>query len=239
VDFAQKPFRSYVFIEMNPARCRALRQRVESKEGQFKILEGDCNKHIASVFAEEKAHSLVFIDNEGLDVTWNTIEIILRAKTDTIINFPTAMIPRTTDSRTSSSLDRFYGDQSWRNAKDREGFLQIYMQKLKSRFKDLRGCEAYVSNIRVGTGSYFYDIILIVRMGPFVKAWDYLKKKLDWQDPRTIHTTLDILMNRVKCMDSFIDDLRREVTSIEHKPQKKKGANQTLEDYLSKSLTSG
>lgn len=161
----------------------------------------------------------------------------MTAKTDILINFPTAMIPRTTDNRTSSSLDRFYGDQSWKKAKDREGFLQIYMQKLKSRFKDLRGSEAYVSNIRVGTGSYFYDIILIVKMGPFVNAWDYLKKKLDWQDPKTIQTTLDILMNRVKRMDSFIDDLRQEVTSIKHEPQKRKGVKQTLEDYLSKGLT--
>lgn len=50
VNFAQKPFKSYVFIEINPARYRALRQRIQSTEGQFKILEGDCNKYIASVF---------------------------------------------------------------------------------------------------------------------------------------------------------------------------------------------
>jgi len=68
-------------------------------------------------------------------------------------------------------------------------------------------------------------------MGPFVKAWNYLKKKLDWQDPRIIQNTLDILMNRTTRMDSFIDDLKKEVTSIKQKPQKKR-VGQTLEDYI-------
>ena len=234
IAFAQKPFKSYVFIERNSKRWEALNERVNSinrLKGQCKVLERDCNKCIKSVFSEEKAHSLVFIDNEGLDVTWNTIEVVLRAKTDILINFPTAMAPRTADNRTSSSLDRFYGDQTWSDAYDREDFLQIYLQKLRNRFRILRGSEAYVSNIRVGTGAYFYDIILICKMGPFVKAWNYLKKKLDWQDPRIIQNTLDILMNRTTRMDSFIDDLKKEVTSIKQKPQKKT-VGQTLEDYI-------
>ena len=232
--FAQSPFKSYVFIEKNSKRCKALNERVSSikrLEGKYEILEGNCNERIKSVFTEEKAHSLVFIDNEGFDVYWNSIEVILRAKTDILINFPTAMVPRTTDDRTSSSLDRFYGDRTWLKGQDREDFLQIYMQKLKNRFRVLRGSEAYTSNIRVGTGSYFYDIILICKMGPFVKAWNYLKKKWDWQDPRIIQNTLDILMNRATSMDSFCDDLKKEVSSMKQKPQKRK-VEQTLEKYI-------
>ena len=167
-------------------------------------------------------------------MTWKTMEIILRAKTDILINFPTAMTSRTAIDRTSSSLDRFYGDRIWSDAQDREDFLQIYLQKLRNRFRVLRRSEAYVSNIRVGTGAYFYDVILICKMGPFVRAWDYLKKRLDWQDPKIIQNTLDILMNRATSMDSFIDNLRKEVTSIKQKPQKKR-VEHTLEKYIPES----
>jgi three-Cys-motif partner protein len=210
--FARTPFKSYVLIEVNPQRCEALNKRFKPIADQCKIIEGDCNKYVGSIFTEEKAHNLVFVDNEGFDVSWNTMEVILKAKTDVLINFPTSMVPRTADARTSSVLDQFYGDQSWLNAQNSEDFLQIYLQKLKSRFRELRKCEVYVSNVRVGTGSYFYDIVLVCKNGPFVNAWEYLKKKLDWQDQRTIKTTLDILMNRATRMDSFINDLKKEVT---------------------------
>jgi three-Cys-motif partner protein len=230
--FAQKPFKNYVLIEKDPERFDALNKRVKLIQGKCTVLPGDCNTQIESVFINEKAHSLVFIDNEGFNVIWNTVEVVLRAKTDTLINFPTSMVPRTAaESRTSASLDLFYGDRSWSSARTREDFLEIYMQKLKNRFTDLRKSVPYVSHVRVGTGSYFYDIILICKMGPFVNAWDYLKKKLDWQDPKTIETTLDILMNRATRMDSFIKDLRNEVTSIGAKPHKKK-TKQTLDQFI-------
>lgn len=233
-DFAREPFKSYVFIEKDPERCTALDQRASARftKGHVKILMGDCNKYIESVFAEEDVHSLVFIDNEGFDVTWNNIEVVLKAKTDIIINFPTSMVSRMTDSRTASSLNQFYGDRSWSDAQDREELLQIYLKKLKKRFRELRGSEGYVSSVRVGTGSYFYDIILVCRAGPFVNAWNYLKGKLNWQDPETIQITLDILMKRAMRMDTFIDDLRKEMSSIEKKPKKKK-TEQTLVKYMS------
>jgi len=196
-------------------------------------LEGDCNDYVESIFSEKSAHNLVFVDNEGFDVTWDSIEVILKANTDIIINFPTAMIPRATDPRTASSLDQFYGDNSWSGGQTRDDYLQIYKQKIENRFRNLRKRKAYVSSIRVGTGSYFYDIILVCRMGPFVRAWDYLKKRLDWQDPRVIQTTLDILKQRSKSMDEFLNDLKKEVGNIDKKSSKDKLQNRqtTLGDF--------
>jgi len=233
-NFARNPFKSYVFFETKSEMCKALSERVRLTEGKCRILNSDCNERIRSAFTDEKTHYLVFADNEGFDVVWNTIEVMLRAKTDILINFPTSMVPRTAaDTRTSSALDRFYGDKSWLEAQDREGYLQIYLQKLKNRFKELRRTDAYVSNIRVGTESYFYDIILVCKMGRFVEAWDWLKKKWDWRSPRIIENTLDILMNRATGMDLFMNDLNKEVTQFEPKPPKRK-KNKELTEYISK-----
>jgi len=43
------------------------------------------------IFSNYPYHNLVFIDNEGFDVEWKTIETVMKAKADIIINYPTAM----------------------------------------------------------------------------------------------------------------------------------------------------
>ncbi|RLI44107.1 hypothetical protein DRO69_08110 [Candidatus Bathyarchaeota archaeon] len=214
---ARKPFTKYIYIEKRHDRCEALRQRVSKLIGDKAcVLEGDCNEFIESILPEERrSHSLVFIDNEGFDVVWHTIEVILQANTDSLMLFPTSSIMRVAkNERTQSSLDNFFGCKSWRDANDEEESLEIYLQQLKRRFKELRGKEGYVSNVRVGSGQFFYDIVLICKKGPYVRAWEYLKKQLDWKNPEIIKTTLDILKGRATSMDWFLG-LQEKVASFE------------------------
>ena len=173
----------------------------------------------------------MFIDNEGFDVVWNTIEVILKANTDSLILFPTSSVMRVAKSEhAQSSLDNFFGGKSWKDANDEEKSLEIYLQQLKKRFKELRGNEGYVSNVRVGSGQFFYDIILICKKGPYVRAWEYLKKRLNWKNPAIIETALDILKGRAKRIDWFLD-LQGEVDSL--KPRRKKYKETTLDNFRS------
>lgn len=232
--FARNPFTNYVYVEKRRDRCRALRQRAAKLIGdKARVLEGDCNELVQSILPEEKrAHSLVFIDNEGFDAVWNTIEAILEANTDSLILFPTSSVMRVAKSeRTWSSLNRFYGSESWRDAQDEDDFLEIYLQQLKERFENLRKKEGYISNVRVGSGQFFYDIVLTCKKGPYVRAWEYLKKRLDWKDPRTIKTTLDILKGRATRIDWFLD-LQEKVASIKPKRRTERYKETTLDNFL-------
>lgn len=230
---AQNSFKKYIFVEKKHDRCEALKQRVTKLVGdRGQVVEGDCNEIILSILPKEKGvHSLVFIDNEGFNTVWKTMESILAANTDVLMLFPTCSIKRVTNERTRGALDRFYGNTSWRDAQNEEDFLRIYLQQLKERFEILRNKQVYISSVRVGTGQFFYDIVLICRKGPYTHAWDYLKKRLNWKDPRTIETTLDILKGRTTRIDWFLD-LQEKVASIRSERKTKKIKDASLNGFL-------
>lgn len=230
---AQNPFTSYVFIEKRKDRCDALSQRAAKLLGdKAQVLHGDCNELVRTVLAEERrVHSLVFIDNEGFNTSWGTMEALMEASADVVLLFPTASVLRvSTSERTWSSLDTFYGGSSWRDATDEQDFLEIYLQQLQREFKSLRKKEAYLSTVRVGTGQFYYDIALLCKRGPYVRAWDYLKKRLDWRDPRTIETALDVLKGRATQIDWFTD-LQEKVASIRHRRRIEKYEKPTLDEF--------
>lgn len=229
--FARCPFTRYVYVEKRHHRCEVLRQRAASLIGDSAdVLEGDCNELIERVLPEgRRVHSLVFVDNEGFDATWKTIEWILETNTDALILFPTSSVLRVAGSGNLPSLERFFGDRSWLGAQSTEDFLQVYLQKLGRAFESLRKKGGYVSNVRVGSGQFYYDVVLVCKKGPYVRAWEYLKKRLDWQDPSAIEITLDVLKGRATRIDWFLD-LHEKVESLERGQMA--DTTTTLDKYL-------
>jgi three-Cys-motif partner protein len=219
-EYAYKPFNDYILVEKDAERYKALVENAKLIGNISTPRRGDCNRFVKEIFADHCCHNLVFIDNEGFDVTWESMEQIISAPSDIIINFPTACIPRAIE--TPNCLDKFYGDHSWYEAKDdREKCLEIYMRNLAKRFYELREKTPYVESIRVGNHSYFYDIILLCKHGDYVNVWgNYLKNRWNWQKPEEMKNLLDYLKGRLRRMD-FFNDLEQEVSSIQNKRSKK------------------
>ena len=87
-------------------------------------IRGDCNRFVEQIFSDQFCHNLVFIDMEGFDVTWESMERIIQSKSDIIINFPTSCFERTKALENQQCLDKFYGDHTWvEKATDRDIFL--------------------------------------------------------------------------------------------------------------------
>jgi three-Cys-motif partner protein len=228
--FARTPFTDYVFVEKDDERCGALNQRTAKLQGKFQVLEGDCNELVKSaLLSENKAHNLVFMDNEGFNASWKTVETVLGTNADILMLFPTSSVSRTRDERTAASLNRFFGDECWSKAERYEDCLQIYVQKLKKQFESHRDKQAYASSVRVGSGNFFYDIILVCRHGPYVRAWDYLKGILNWTDPKIVETTLDFLKGRTTRIDGWFTELDKITSKKDAKPSDTGG---TLEPFL-------
>lgn len=230
---AQNPFTECIFVEKNRDYIDALKLRAkEMKMGEMcSIYEGDCNDVIKSLFPTAKnVHSLVFIDNQGFDVCWKTVELALSSEADVLINFPTSSVKRIVVEH-GESLDAFYGNNSWTNGQGNESYLSIYMEQLRRAFWEFRRKPAYVTNIRAGNPQFFYDIVLVCKNGSYVRAWEYLKEKLDWKDNKVIDNTLDILNGRATRIDWF-PGFQKEVESITGTEKERRTDTKTLERWF-------
>ena len=82
---------------------------------------------------------------------------------------------------------------------DRKYSVKIYMNKLKEAYArikkevTLRDIQAYVSNIRLGNESFFYDIILVCKEGEYTRFWKQLRS--DWNQ-KNCNCLIDYINNK-------------------------------------------
>jgi three-Cys-motif partner protein len=175
------------------------------------VLNDDANLVVDQIFGSqpEDTHSFVFIDNEGSNVNWRSIQTILKSESDILINYPTKCFQRTTQDRTAGSLNEF-GDSSWRNALvqgeeiDSSKALAIYEEKLRKTFWHSREKAPFVSSIRIGMQNWFYDLILCCKSGKYIKAWDDLKAKTYWRAPNIPRNACNLLRGKSSILDQYI-----------------------------------
>jgi three-Cys-motif partner protein len=94
------PFDCCWFIERSPQRV----EKLESLRSQFPnreiiIRQGDCNQilreEIIPQITRQRQHGLVFLDPYGLQVEWETVVALAKAKTfDVFVNFPLMAVTR-------------------------------------------------------------------------------------------------------------------------------------------------
>lgn len=123
-------FHEYHFIEMRPKRCRSLEALAARHSGQrIEILEGDANKHLASLCDGKPgrwkgSRAVLFLDPYGMQVEWQTLERIARTGAiDVWYLFPLSGVTRQLtrhegkmDEDKRRSLDRVFGTGEWREA---------------------------------------------------------------------------------------------------------------------------
>jgi len=242
--FARRHFTRYVFVELNEEFCAALRARSAKVLGErVEVLNRDCNElapRLAEQSKKKRAHLLVFVDNEGLDAQWRAIESLLGTGCDLLINFPASSIKRPLgaarkgDEGDAEALTAFFGDDKWRKASNGNELLELYKKRLASRYKELRKKEAFVSSIRVGSRQFYYDVILVCKQGPYVQAWNYLQKRLEWQDPKIVNYTLDLLGGRTQRIDWLLGlhDVAEKARS-EKGERRERMSNASMDYFLS------
>jgi three-Cys-motif partner protein len=204
-EFAFKPFDDYILVERDDERYKALLQNSKLIGNISKPLRGDCNRFVKEIFSDQPCHNLVFIDMEGFDVWWESMAHIIMSRSDIIINFPTSSFERTKALENQQCLDKFFGDHSWFDkATDREEFLSLYMNRLADSFYNQRKQTPYVEGIRVGNNSYYYDMILLCKIGKYADVWgQYMKGKWNWENPKQMENLLNYLKGRETRLDAF------------------------------------
>ena len=239
--YSRNDFTKMFLVELDKDKLNALKRRMAIVEEivtspqlnmgfpNLSYYEGDCNIKVDEVISHvtsfgKGVHLLGFIDNEGFDTHWETVKKLLRVPCDLIILFPTSSCDRTKAS-CEKALNRFFGCESWRSMASRDEFLMLYEERLAREYQEARGKDPYVSHIRVGTKQFYYDLILACKEGPYVRAWEYLRSKLNWQDPETISIVLDRITGRILPLD-VLAGLYDELQKIDQRSQPR------LDDFI-------
>jgi three-Cys-motif partner protein len=207
------PFDKYFFVEKDTLKAKALKARIETVTTDFKVKDCDCNGCIEEIMSEisERSHYLAFVDCEGLDVSWSTMQALFAKNGDVLFNFQTQNILRAASKAkkhslgweaTADKLDWFYGDGKWVDCKEADDFLTCYMEKIKDETT-----RKIVLPLPVkGPRGYRYDIILATRItsggNPWLKPMKALQEIMGGYRPEIVKKTLDILMKRQQTLNN-------------------------------------
>jgi three-Cys-motif partner protein len=202
------PFDKYFLVEKNHERAYALEARIKTRTTNFKVFKGyDCNDCIQEIMGEIGArdHYLAFVDCEGLDVSWETMQSLFAKNGDVLITFQTQEVCRLpTKVRKRSSgweacmkkLTSFFGDEKWKDCHEPDDFLVCYMKKISEETTR----EIVLPLPVKGPKGYRYDIILATKPtrggNPWIKPMEELQKIMGGYKPEIVKRTLDILMKR-------------------------------------------
>jgi len=207
------PFKKIYFCDKDKTKVNTLEKRLDLvKKTTFPNIAykrgvGDCNKLIDAILTDIKKtksprgryHLLAFADNEGLNVTWDTIEKILGCYADLIINFPTSNIKRAfgqPSTYSTKSLDAFFGCKIKEIVSRHEDLLPFYLGKIQQTKSNVD-----VETIKINTGQSFnYDLIIVAKKGPY---WNYiksLKQDIEKNSAKTVEHIIPIIAGHQKTL---------------------------------------
>jgi len=204
------PFDKYILVEKDRRSAEALEKRMKTVTNNAAVLMQDCNDCIREVLETlpSRGHYLAFVDCEGLDVDWSTMNFLLSKPGDLLFTFQSQFVARVRGRAIRGSkgneekLNRFYGDDRWKTCKSPEDLVVAYVNKVGERrgivvpiyVKGPRGFQYYVlyATITTSTGS------------PWVKGVTYLKQRVEGCDYRWVKGILNVLTGRQLTISDLI-----------------------------------
>jgi len=211
--FSRSPFRKLFLMEMDDDRASALELRMSHilAGDKFEVLKGDANVRVDDVLdhlRNKGSHYLAFVDCQGLDIWWDTMEKLLRLRGDIVFVHQTAEINRVCGRAKQSQADaeclsKFYGTAQHDWEKDRDTLCAAYEQNLRRR----RGITI---SIKIKSDSFHYDVIFATRVtrggSPWLNAVYTAKEKVESFTGNAVKIALDILTGRSTEITWFFQD---------------------------------
>jgi three-Cys-motif partner protein len=122
-----QPFTAYFFVDLEPDNLAALEERCSASplRDRVQCYVGDANQTVHKVVARISAKrrsslNLAFLDPEGLELHWTTVEALARVgRMDLIILYSqmglTREMPNALTRDEPTAVDKFFGDEEWRH----------------------------------------------------------------------------------------------------------------------------
>lgn len=205
-------FSYFCFCDRNPSFAAALEKRCEysPRAECTTVLDEDANevvKTLAGRLEEHNVtHSLVFIDPEGLELDWMSLQTLIETvPCDIIVNFPSAGIVRVmgvNDPASRQTISRFLGvpvDSVPPEASE-DWAIEAYRQNLAGLGKDIS------AKIKVmGERSFHYHLIPAVRNTVSGSPWfnnifGGAKRRIERISPKVLGIVADQIEGRQKTL---------------------------------------
>jgi three-Cys-motif partner protein len=147
---AEFPATHFWLNELDATANTALEQRVSASplRERVEIFQRDVNEVVSSVCSEINKRdrisgslNIAFLDPEGLELQWTTVEQLARiTRMDLIINFSTGGLFRSIGKGYEQVVDLFFGTPAWRKiyrpndnpVSKRRALIDFYRQRLES-----------------------------------------------------------------------------------------------------------
>jgi len=194
----QNSFTGYVLIELSKPIFGFLKKTIIEEIGPERIEKIDLINEDSNIFLKDiykrilyksnYASFLFFLDPEGPELYWKTIEFLYRNKTDLLILYPYDMSLVRLIKNDKPKLDKFYGTTEWLNiyksginpSDKKNGLLKFYLEKLKKigfKFVVYRQIRK-----RLREGNALYHLILATNCHVAAKIMaEIFDKELDGQ----------------------------------------------------------
>lgn len=227
---AQKPFKCMYFIEKDPEYADALEARLEyafdekgdvyTEPEQWEVLDRDANDAIPDIvngmwnrlkLQDNGLNYLCFIDNQGMDIAWPTIEKLTPAPYgDLLINLPTSnAIGRNVDAH-PDAVGEFYGrDLSSLDIPDnnvREFMRDLYLDQLEHQERPIQ----VNTRVEADVGSYYYDMIYATRDidggNGYEETIKYVRDFIEQVHSGDVDRILDVLTGNQASFTSFLPE---------------------------------
>ena len=164
---SNKKFDKIILIEKKPIYAEALQKLLPNAIViNQDVNEGGLDTAFTKFSSTRSTPFLAFVDPEGLQNEWKTMEKLLERWSDVIINFQISAVSRTAGLSTGSeTLTKFFGTDSWKECKDPNDYLDLYLQQIK-KYKEI------AIPIKVqGVGGFYYYIIVAIRRTKGNQKW--------------------------------------------------------------------
>ena len=141
------PFTHYWFVEKDEKYYEALKHRVLMShiDSNVEVFQGDCNDIVDEIVSEiallKGSLNMAFLDPEGLELPWVTIEKLAKIKRmDLIILFSTngflRNVENSFENENFTTLDKLFGGPGWRDEYSR-GRGQFDKRRMIEYYKGL------------------------------------------------------------------------------------------------------
>jgi len=206
-------FDSIILNEFKSEYVEALKIRVGhyNTSNRIFIHEGDANVFVSElpIVLDKRRiqHCLVFIDPEGLDFKFKSLEkLIYNTKCDVIINFPSAGLIRNLvqpDAATEVTIRDFLGLSLEDSLPQSESeAIALYRSKLKSLGKDV-STEIMISS---GEGPFHYHLIPAVRRTSSGSPWFRILQEAKNNIEKFKGDILGVIADQIEGRLTMIDD---------------------------------